>query len=368
MTSWRWVMCALIGVVLTSCNAPSTTPTPTVAVIPAFPELQLSGAPEVLCREATQLRLEPLLQGVWPTGEIATWQLVNVNADGVLTSGEWMPVERDWLVTFPKGRPLEASDYRVVLRAGSHDLLSHTFTVLADAPTLDQTQIHLTPNGPVVDRLPERARVFYIHFRYAGVCPGAPLWLSVSNDSGMVCNHTINLPELAGDGAVACYREDGAPFQVGTYSAKLTLGAVGSWDVDFEVGAEPTPPPPPPTYATRCDPLFVAAALDSTGKPLLIRDRFEWYTQAIYVGAMCYDLPPAAPWKALWYREGALVREFQDVWTGGSEGVLWDSHAGTLEAPFLRFGMYSVTLTISATAPSTTTFRVIAYTPPATNP
>lgn len=263
---------------------------------------------------------------------------------------------------------MEAGEYRVVLRMGSQDLWSHTFTVLADAPKLGRVEIPLTPNGLVVDRLPEQARIFYVHFRYAGVCPGALLWLSVSHDSGAICNRMVNLPDLDGDGTIACYREDRAPLEVGTYHATLTKDEPGRWDENVEVGTESTPPSPPPTYVVGCDSPVVDAVLDSTGKPLLTRDRFEWYTQAIYVGAMCHDLSPAASWEALWYRDGALVREFQGVWTGAAEGILWDSHTGTLEVRFLHFGMYSVTLTISATTPLTTAFRVVGYTPWATNP
>ncbi len=370
MMSQRWFCWCMVGLLLAGCRVMPAIPPPTVTTIPVLPEIQLPGAPGVLCREATQLRLEPLLNGPWPDNGMASWQLTTADAEAVLATGEWAPVQGDLLITFPKGLPLMAEDYLVVLRMGAQKWLTHTFTILPDVSELREVHLLLTPDGPTVERLPAATRVFYVAFRYAGVCPGAPLWLSVSDDDlEVVCAQSATLTQIAGEAMSACYRDDGAPFSDGLYHATLTLAAPGSWTVDFYAGAEPTPPPPPPpTHATHCDPPFVAAALDPQAMPLLSGERFEWYTQAVYIGARCYDLPPATPWTALWYREGTLVREFEGVWVGGSEGVLWDSLVGIPEAPFLRFGTYTVTLAVSAAVPLTTAFRVIAYTPPVANP
>lgn len=368
MTMQRWVDWLLVGLLLAGCaSAPAAQPaTPVVA--PAFPEVQLPDAPAELCRDATQLRLEPLLKGLWPAGGVATWRLTAADAEAALASGEWTPMQRDLLIAFPKGGPLPPGNYRVSLRAEAQSLLTHTFTIRADEARVSDLGLLLTPTGPAVERLPDALRVFYLHYRYTGVCPGAPLWVSVSDGVDVVCSQTLTLPHMDGEGAATCHREAGAPFAAGEYQATLTLTAPEGWTLDFKAGAPPPPPPPPPVYATRCEALFVAAGLDPQGAPLLPAEHFQWYTQGIYVGAVCQDLPPAAPWTARWYREGTLVREFEGVWPGAAEGIVWDSLTGSAQAPFLRSGIYAVTLAVSNTTPLTTTFRVVAYDPPATNP
>ncbi|MBN1922594.1 MAG: hypothetical protein JW892_15200 [Anaerolineae bacterium] len=354
----------LLAWLLSGCSMISATPSPTATVTPALPQLDLPGAPETLCREATQLRLAPLLRGSWDLNGSATWRLAAAESGTPLATGEWLPLQRDLLIPFPDGQPLPDGKYRVVLETGTQTLLTHTFTILADSPELFDLQLALSPVGPVVTRIPDASRVFYIQFRYAGVCPGAPLWLSVSDDTGVICTHSLTLPEMAGDALAVCHRADGGSFVAGQYHATLTL-ASGFWALDFKVGEDPTPPPSPITYATHCDPLFVAAALDPQYQPLLPNDRFQWYTQAVYVGATCHDLPPAVPWLVRWYRQGALVHESEGLWDGGLTGVVWDSYAGSPEVPFLRSGTYSATLAISGTVSLTTTFRIIPYTPPA---
>jgi len=369
MTLRLWVGVCLAAVLWSGCSVIPGTPAPTTTLAPVFPEIDVRGAPERLCREATQLRLEPLLRGPWELEEVATWRLTAVDSETALAVGEWSPLQRDLLIPFPKGMSLPAGNYRVVLESGTQALLTHTFTVLPDVSELLELELLLSPVGPVVTRVPDASRVFYIQFRYAGVCPGASLWLSVSDDDkGVICTHSLTLPEMAGAAFAVCHREDGDFFAAGAYRATLTLAAAGTWTLDFKVGEDPTPVPQPPTYATHCDPLFTAAALDPQNQPLLTTDRFQWYTQAVYVGATCYDLPPATPWLARWYRQGVVVREFEGLWGGSLTGIIWDSYAGSPEAPFLRSGTYSATLAISGTAPLTTTFSVIAYTPPAPTP
>lgn len=372
----RLAHCLLLGLWLAGCAfmpaTPSVTPPATPSVTPmsalASPEVQLPAAPAELCREATQLRLEPLLKGPWPAGAVATWQLTSVDSETALTAGEWTPIQRDLLIAFPQGAPLPPGDYRVTLHTDTAVLMTHRFTILTDEPQFRELELRLTPDGPLVERLPDDTRVFYVAYRYAGVCAGTPLWLSVSDGAEVVCTQTLALPAMRGQGVTACYREQGAPFAAGDYRATLTLNAPERWTLDFGVGTPPQPPQLPPTYATRCEAPFVAAALDPQGAPLLPGDRFQWYTQAVYVGAACYETPPNTPWTAQWYREGALVREFEGVWDGALTGVIWDSLVGTPQAPFLRAGAYAVTLTISNTTLLTTTFRVVAYIPPATNP
>lgn len=363
MTLRLWVGVCLAVLLFSGCSVISVTPSPTATLTPVLPELDMPGAPESLCREATQLRLTPLLRGSWNLDSSTNWHLTAVESGISLATGEWLPLQRDLLIPFPDGQPLPTGKYHVVLETGAQALLTHTFTILADTPELLDLQLTLSPVGPVVARVPDGARVFYIQLRYAGVCPGAPLWLSVSNDLEVICTHSLTLPEMTGEALAVCHRADGDFFAPGAYRAILTL-ASGSWTLDFKVGEDPTPTPPPPTYATHCEPLFVAAALDPQYQPLLPNDRFQWYTQAVYVGAACHELPPAVPWLVRWYRQGALVRESEGLWDGGLTGVVWDSYAGSLEAPFLRSGTYSATLAISGTASLTTTFRVIPYTPP----
>ncbi|HOV47981.1 MAG TPA: hypothetical protein PLM06_05025 [Anaerolineae bacterium] len=367
MISRRWLTWWLAAMLLAGCAGIPATPSPTVRITPVFPEVQLPGAPAQLCRDALQLRLEPLLKGSWPAGGSATWTLLGADAETPLAEGEWTPLQRDLLIAFPHGAPLAAGKYRVVLRAETQTLFTHTFEILAATPEVQAMRLLLTPDGPAVERLPEDTRVFYVQFRYAGVCPGAPLWFAVSAGADVVCTQALTLLEMEGEQSVACYREEGMPFAAGVYRAALTLTAPESRQLEFEVGAAPTPPPPPKP-AVRCDAPFVAGALAPQGQPVLTADRFQWYTQAVYVGATCQELSAATPWSARWYREGTLLREFEGVWDGGPEGVIWDSLSGDVAAPFLRPGAYTVTLVVSATAPLTTTFRVIPYTPPTPTP
>jgi len=101
----------------------------------------------------------------------------------------------------------------------------------------------------------------------------------------------------------------------------------------------------------------------------LPQQRFEWYSQVIYVGTQCEGLRPGTRWQSVWYRNGVNVRAAGGVWqeTGGA-GVIWDSITGIPGAPFLLPGEYTVVLTLDGSVPLTTTFRLIAYVKPEPQP
>ncbi|MCD6345654.1 MAG: hypothetical protein J7M17_08665 [Anaerolineae bacterium] len=343
-------------VLLASCTA-SPEPAPAVTTPTPPPGLRFPTASAELCREAIQLRLQPLVDAAWPAELVAAWTLTVAGDDAALASGEWSPEQRDLFVAFPQGAPLPPGDYVLTLRVGDARVGHYPFTVRADEAQLTSLSLALTPAGPGIGHLPDGTRIFYLRYAYDAICPGAPLWVTVSREDETICTRSLSLTETRGEGTVDCYREEGAPLEYGSYRATLTLMGEKVGGFTFLVGEKPVET----VYRPVCEPLFTALGLTPAGEPYRPLERFEWYTQGIYAGTHCRDLPPQATWETHWYRQGEEVRVHHGVWVGPTEGVLWDSLTGTDAAPFLRHGPYSVTLTLADTTPLSASFRVYPY-------
>lgn len=370
------LMCGLVGS-LAACASNATSPPTPTPIIP--PQVTFEAAPDTLCQAATQIRFTPEALGVWPITVKAQWTLSHEGESAVLSQGEWQPGMGELFVAFPKGEALPPGRYTLALRADGITLGEHTFAIAEDTAAVTSLGLALTPSGPALTRLPGGTQHFYLRYTYQGACPGAPYWITVRHQDAIVCTHNATLPQAEGTESVACYRKDGAPLEDGDYHAELTLMGRTQHTLDFTVGDDPTPTPtasptatatPAPTATPEppllvCAPPFAAAGLTPAGEPFLPQQRFEWYSQVIYVGTQCEGLRPGITWESVWYRNGVNVRVASGVWqeTGGS-GVIWDSITGIPGAPFLLPGEYTVTLTLDDTAPLTATFRLIAYVRP----
>ncbi len=370
------LMGCLLGL-LTACA--STTPSPFTPTPLIPPQVTFNAAPDTLCQVATQIRLAPEALDVWPITVKAQWTLSREGESAVLSQGEWQPGMGELFVAFPKGAALPSGRYTLTLRADGVVLGEHTFAIAEDTAAVTSLGLALTPSGPPLTRLSGGTQHFYLRYTYRGACPGAPYWLTVRHQDAIICTHNATLPQAEGTESVACYRKDGAPLEDGDYHAELTLMGRTQHTLDFTVGDAPTPIPPatptatvtpaptatPEPPAPVCAPPFAAAGLTPAGEPFLPQQRFEWYSQVIYVGTRCEGLSPGTRWESAWYRNGVNVRAAGGVWneTGGS-GVIWDSITGIPGAPFLLPGEYTVTLTLDDTAPLTATFRLIAYVRP----
>lgn len=351
----------LLSLVACGVETPSPTPTPVEETNVTVPSVRFVAPPAQLCREATQLRLQPLVEGEWPLGQTARWILRRSEAASSLAEGTWSPAERDLFVAFPEGEALAPGAYQLVLEMADSQMGTHDFTVLEQAPALVTTTLALTPEGPSVDIFDGPLPVFYVGYGYEGVCPGTPLWIRVLQGTDSLVNRKVTLETVEGAGAVPCFQEGGTLFDVGTYSVTLTLGGAPVASFPFEIASAETPPR---RYTPTCETPFTAAGLSPEGEPFLSQESFQWYTQGVYVGAPCRDLPPSAPWKAAWYRAGELVAVNSGQRVGEPRGIVWDSLTGTEENPFLVPGNYTVTLTISETISLGTAFRVVPYVPP----
>lgn len=356
------VWLSLTGILVAGCTAlspmalPATfTPEPTRL---ALPQLKLNDAPENICRDATQFQFLPLTVGPWPQNVGATWALFLEEQTTPLESGNWTPGQ-ELFVAFPKGEPLPPGRYTIDLMSGTLRAGAHTFTVLDTDPQITDLAIWQTPDGPPTVQLPDGTRIFYLHAVYSSVCPGAPLWITVKNtDETVICTEKLTLDAANGELEVPCYHPGGELFTYGDYLATWELMGKEQYDLVFQIGEAPLPPA---QYATMCTPLFAAAGLSPEGKTFRAGERFEWYTQAIFVGTSCSDLAPETSWETHWYRNGQEIQHRQGVWSGATGDLIWDSLTGLEEAPFLNPGAYSVTLEIAALAPLTTTFTILQY-------
>ncbi|MFP4394215.1 MAG: hypothetical protein ACLFTI_03040 [Anaerolineales bacterium] len=365
----------IVGVGLWLCAAcvpaSPTAPTPALPTTSSEETQPVSwvNAPASLCRSATHLRLRPEIASAWPITATAAWRLTPADAATLLNEGAWQPDLPELFVDFPEGEPLAPGQYIVHLEADEEVIARHTFTVTATPPSVTDLTLALTPDGPEISRLADETRHFYARYEYEGACTGAPIWVVVRRGEATVCKRSLTLTAVAGQGAVACYREDGAPFEAGAYRAALTLMGEPSREVAFEIGPPPTPAPtytpaPTATPAPTCGPLVISAGLTPDGDFVLVRESFEWYTQAIYAGRHCSHLSPATRWEATWYRNGEPTRVTGGTWAGASREVVWDSVTGVITAPFLLPGAYSVTLEIAGAGAQTAAFDVIPYSTP----
>lgn len=362
---------------LTACTAPSL-PSPT----PLHPpQITFDAAPDTLCQAATQIRFTPKALGEWPITIKAAWTLTREGDSTTLSQGEWQPGMGELFVAFPKGEALPPGRYTLALRADGVSLGEHTFAIAEDTAAITSFDLAFTPTSPALPQLPGGTQHFYLRYTYQDACPGAPYWITVRHGDAIICSHTATLPQAHGTESVSCYHKNGAPLEDGTYHAELTLMGRTEHVFTFTVGDDPTPTPtatatatvaavvaptatpaPPPLV---CASLFAAAGLTPAGDPFLPQERFEWYSQVVYVGTKCEGLRPGTPWESVWYRNDANVHAASGVWNEmDGAGVIWDSITGIPRAPFLLPGEYTVSLTIEGHIPLTTTFRLIAYVKP----
>lgn len=362
-----WLFLLLIGGFLAGCSRPNAmapTSTPDGAFTGDALTLRFVDPPETLCRDATQMRLQPVLEGQWPDGAVATWDVSREGEIAVIVSGTWTPQTRGLYVAFPEGEPLVPGDYRLVVSVGETLMAEQVFAIRGVGPQLHSVSPALSPSGPTRTDFMERPHVVYLRYLYEGACPGAPLWVTVRHAGEAVCNRNLTLQAESGEDAVACYRDDGAVMEAGVYTATLTLGGAET-QLTFHLGVEPTPTPTPDVIVPKpvCEPPFAAVALTPEEDPYRPQERFEWYTQSVYVGARCQGLPSGLFWVIRWHRNGEEVRAYRTRWHGGEAGVLWDALTGTEEAPFLPPGVYTATLALEDEPPAQVGFRVVAYQP-----
>ena len=100
LARWMWAISILILSACQPTSAPTPAP-PTATATPAPLRVDFPAAPTPLCREATQLRLQPQLTGARPT-EPLTWI---IQGAGNPLTGTWDP-NAALYVAFPAGRPL----------------------------------------------------------------------------------------------------------------------------------------------------------------------------------------------------------------------------------------------------------------------
>ena len=210
----RIVLCCLLLVVLSGCELwPQSTVT-SKPQPPTVPDVQLSAPPEVICRDATQLRLQPLV-GEGMLAVPFQWELRAVDTEPVLVAGEWSPRQRELVVPFPVGQPLAPGEYVLSVAWEEVVVAEHEFTILTQGPELTAATLALTPVGPEVTSLELPPRVFYLRYEYETACRGAPFWVTVNYGDKLVCSRNISLQEEHGQGVVACYRQTGALVEEG---------------------------------------------------------------------------------------------------------------------------------------------------------
>lgn len=349
-------------------GACTPTATPAPEVTPRPPTVQFLQGPPTLCRDATQLRQDVQVAGPEIRDASASWSLTRRDGDAPLNQGTWSGQSGELYVPFPDGTPLAPGDYEVRVAWQDETLAVQPFTIQAEAPSLEAVAVALIPDGAPQAPLAPETRHFYVQLTYADACPGAPYWLTVTHNDEVVCTRNGGLDAQAGTAAVPCYRSGGVAFAPGPYEATVTLMDDVHRTAAFDVAPPaPTPRPTPKPTATPdpgspvCGPLFTAAGLTPAGEPYLPLTLFDWYTQAIYAGTACDALTPGTAWESAWYRNGEPVRTERGTWTGEPEGVIWDSLIGVPGSPFLRYGTYTITLQVGATAPLTAEVRVLAY-------
>ena len=368
------LVCGLVGLLAACASNTASPPTP-IPLTP--PQVSFDVALDTVCQAATQIRFTPEALDIWPITVKAQWTLTHEGESAILNQGEWQPGMGELFVAFPKGEALPPGRYTLALHADGVSLGEHTFAITADTAAVTSLGLALTPSGPALTQLPSGTQHFYLRYTYQGACPGAPYWIAVRHRDAIVCTHNATLSQTEGTESVACYRKDGAPLEDGDYHAELTLMGRTQHTLAFTIGDNPMPTATPAATATLvptatpeppapvCAPPFAAAGLTPAGEPFLPQERFEWYSQVIYVGTRCEGLLPGTAWESVWYRNGVNVRTAGGVWneTGGA-GVIWDSITGIPGAPFLLPGEYTVTLTLDGAEPLTATFRLIAYVRP----
>jgi len=370
MDTWirRWETTALAALCLwlAACGQATTIP---VAAVPTAhpPSVVISGAPDVVCRAAGQLRLLVQTSADLASAPPGEWVLRSSQGQDI-RRGTWPVRDGAVLISFPEGRPIPSGQYTVHLFWQEIDLAQHTFLVDTQMPTIADLSLSLTPDGPTILRLPSDLRGFYIGYEFQGGCLGGPYWATVWDETGeIICNESGVLAGTEERGTFACYRTDGGYLAAGDYRLEMTLMEAAAEVADFVVEAAPVVPTPtieptPVIQPVVCDAFFAAAGLTSAGDPFLPLVLFDWYTQVVYAGARCRNLQVGAGWRTAWYHEGELVREGQGQWQGAAEGVVWDSLTGVPRNPFLPPGAYTVTLVLEDVL-MTTAFSVFDYEP-----
>lgn len=370
-----FLLAGLVGALVTAC-VPTPTVPPATTGTTRPPDVLIQRGPDDVCGDAVQVRLQVQTSTNLPATTPAIWTLWSEQGD-LLQEATWPLRDGPVLVNFPNSKPLPPGAYAITLQWQDFDLARHTFEVISAAPAITHIQVGRLPGestaaGAAPGAAPGAAafspdtRHLYVTYGYEGGCPGAPYWLIVKDAANTpVCRHDGVLEAIAGSGSAPCYRDDGEPFEPGAYRVEFSMSETVTQTGTFTVEAPPVLPSPTPTptrQPVRCGPLFTAAGLTSAGEPFLTQDLFDWYTQVIYVGSRCDNVPPATPWRSAWYRQRELVREAEGVYNGSPEGIVWDSLTGAAPTnPFLRSGTYTVSLQIGEMAPVTAEFRVFGY-------
>jgi len=369
--AWMQRLTGLLCLAMIAACAPTPQTTPLPLATEEIPAITLLTAPSTLCRSATQIRLVAGLDGPWPQEIPGTWKLVQADGSEVIDTGSWRPQAGEVLVGFPEGEPLPPGAYRLQLETEEKLLAEHMFAISEVPPTILRLELALTPNGPALSGFRIGTQHLYIRYAYTGACSSAPFWLTVQRDGVAVCRESAVVALPDGEGAIACYREDGEVFEPGQYAVEFELMGEARAGLTFEI-ADPPPtvtPTASPTPVPVCEKPFAAAGLMPDGTPYQVTDTFEWYTQAIYVGARCRNMSPGIPWESEWYRNGVLVRSAEGRWEGqAATAVVWDSLTGVSTNPFVPSGTYTVTLGVNGGVPLTTTLRVRAYIRPTATP
>ncbi len=344
---------------------PALTP---AAVVAPTPAVTLVEGPGQVCRVATQLRLIVNISGADPGDAGGRWEIQSASGQS-LHAGNWTLRDGALLIPFPDGQPMVPGSYTMSLRWRDQELARHSFSVAEAAPAISDLGVSLVPGGELGSRFAPDIRLLFVNFAFDGGCPGAPYWITVRDMAGRaLCSHSGVLSTPQGAESVACHLGEGEPFAEGSYRAEVTLMNEVTAETEFIIEAEPLAPTPLPTptatpAAIICEPLFAAAGMAPTGEPFRPLTLFDWYTQAVYVGASCENLRSPTTWESAWYRAGVLVRQERGVWSGAAKGVVWDSLTGQPGNPFLLPGPYTVTLQIDTLAPLWTEFSVYAYEP-----
>jgi len=370
MGAWigRWKTAALAALCLWLAACGLSPAAPAVVVSTARPpSVVILGAPDVVCRAASQLRLLAQVSVDLTSDPAGEWVLRSSQGQDI-RQGTWPVRDGAVLISFPEGEPLPSGQYTVHLFWQQTDLAQHTFLIDSQMPTIADLSLSLTPDGATLSRLPSDVRGFYVGYEFQGGCLGGPYWATVWDAAGeILCNESGVLAGTEERGAFACYRADGGYLAAGDYRVEMTLMEATAEVVNFVVEAEPVvhTPTPVPTSVIQpvvCDAFFAAAGLTSATEPFLPLVLFDWYTQVVYAGARCRNLQVGAGWQMTWYHEGELVREGQGEWQGAAESLVWDSLTGVPRNPFLLPGAYTVTLTMEDVS-MTTAFSVFDYEP-----
>ena len=162
--SWQQAALAALCLWLVACGSAMVTPAAIVST--ALPlSVTISGAPDVICRAASQLRL--LVQASAdlasdPAGERALRSYQGQE----IRRGTWPVRDGPVLISFSEGQPLSPGQFTVFLSRQETDLAQHTFLIDSQMPNTVDLSLSLTPDGATLTRLPSDLRGFYVGYEF----------------------------------------------------------------------------------------------------------------------------------------------------------------------------------------------------------